>query len=321
MTTPESRTADINGLRMHWLEAGSGPLVILCHGFPELSWSWRKQIAALAAAGYRAVAPDMRGYGGTDAPSDVAAYTIFHLTGDILGLLDHLGEHQAVVVGHDWGAPVAWHCGLFRPDRFRAVAGLSVPYQPRGAISLPDMMKKLGLHRFYMLHFQEPGVAEAELEADPYQTQLRLFWSASGGGVAQGAGWPAVVPPGKTLLEVCAAPASLPAWLSEEDLRRYAENFRRSGYRGGLNWYRNLHRNWELGAPFAGAPITVPTLFVAGSLDGVIRMPGMDKAVEALPKVCLRHRGTHIVPGAGHWVQQEMPEPVNKALLEFLAGL
>lgn len=319
--SPSRHSAKINGIRLSWLEMGEGPVVVLCHGFPELAISWRKQMPALAAAGYRAVAPDMRGFGETDAPEDIGAYTLFHLVGDVIGLIDHLGAATAVVVGHDWGAPVAWHCGLFRPDRVRAVAGLSIVHQPRGAISLPALLQSRGLDRFYMLHFQEPGVAEAELSADPYQTHLRLFHAAGGDGGRQGLDWPAIIPEGRSFVDAMPRPERIPPWTDEATIREYAATFQRTGYRGGLNWYRNLDRNWELGAAFAGAPITVPTLFVAGALDGAVRMPGMDKAIAALPRVCRDHRGTHLIEGVGHWVQQEAADDVNRHLLEFLAGL
>ncbi|MFC7331867.1 alpha/beta fold hydrolase [Rhodocista pekingensis] len=321
MDGPKSRFAQTNGIRMHYLEMGEGPLVLLCHGWPELSWSWRHQLPALAAAGFRVVAPDMRGFGDTDAPEAVEAYTLLHTTGDMVGLLEALGEEQAVIVGHDWGAPVAWQCALFRPDRFRAVAGLSVPYSPRGSVSLITLLRAMGLERFYMVYFQEPGQAERELEADPRETFLRLLYSASGAAAATGAGWPAMIPPGRTIVEACARPDALPGWLAEEDLARYAQTYARTGFRGGLNWYRTLHRTWELTAAWAGARIRVPALFIAGAEDGVLKMPGLDKAVQQLDDTCLDLRGRHILPGAGHWVQQEAPEAVNEALIGFLTGL
>ena len=319
---PTSRTIETNGIRMHLLEQGHGPLVLLCHGWPELAHSWRHQLAALAGAGYRAVAPDMRGFGGTDAPDDPAAYTLLHLTGDMVGVLDALGADTAVVVGHDWGAPVAWHCALFRPDRFRAVVGLSVPHAPRGPASIPALVRAKGLDRFYMAYFQEPGVAERELEADPYETFRRLLFSASGD-APEGAGWPVMVPPGKTLVDACAVPETLPPWLTEEDLRLYADAYGKSGFRGGLNWYRNMDRNWALTGPWGGPhgnrlPASTPALFIVGDRDGVIRMPGLDKAYQNLEQLVPGLRRKVVVPGAGHWIQQEAPEAVNGALLSFL---
>jgi len=176
------RTIETNGIRMHIAEAGSGPLVLMCHGFPESWYSWRHQLRALAAAGYHAVAPDMRGYGKTDAPEAIDQYTLFHLTGDMVGLLDGLGEQQAVVAGHDWGAPVAWHCALFRPDRFRAVIAFSVPFRPRVAVRPTTVMSQTEDAVFYQLYFQTPGVAEADLEADPRSSVLGIMYANSGDG-------------------------------------------------------------------------------------------------------------------------------------------
>ncbi|MFM2044292.1 MAG: hypothetical protein RLY86_2868 [Pseudomonadota bacterium] len=321
MTEIQSRTATANGITLHWLEAGSGPLVLLVHGWPELSWSWRHQIPVLAAAGYRVVAPDLRGFGGSDVPADPAAYTLFHHVGDMVGLLDALAEATAIVVGHDWGAPVAWHCALFRPDRFRAVAGLSVPYSPRSpAGSLIALARARGLHDFYMVRFQEPGQAEAELDGDVREMLKRLFVAASGEGTRAGRSWPALLP--KEGFAAALSPVeTLPPWLTEADLDRYAENYSRTGFTGSLNLYRNMDRNWEMGAPWTGAPITVPATFIVGELDGVIRIPGLDKAFAALPRTCLDFRGTTLVPGAGHWVQQEAADTVNAALLAFLQSV
>ena len=180
MTEIAHRTVEANGIPIHLAEAGSGPVVLFCHGFPESWYSWRHQLKALAEAGYRAVAPDMRGYGQTGQPQDIDQYTLFHLVGDMVGVLDALGAPQAVVVGHDWGAPVAWHCALLRPDRFRAVAGLSVPFIPRGSARPSSVMPQTDTSLFYHLYFQEPGVAEAELERSPRDTIRRLLYSGSG---------------------------------------------------------------------------------------------------------------------------------------------
>src|SRR5580700_3495208 len=174
------RTVEANGIRIHIAEQGNGPLVLLCHGFPESWYSWRHQLSALSQAGFRAVAPDMRGYGSTDRPAEIERYTLFHLVGDMVGVLDALGEKQAVIVGHDWGAPVAWHAALMRPDRFRAVVGLSVPYRPRGGIAPTSVMPQNAEASFYQLYFQAPGVAEAELEADPAISIRKILYSGSG---------------------------------------------------------------------------------------------------------------------------------------------
>lgn len=311
------QTVSINGIAMHLAEAGEGPAVLLCHGFPEAWHSWRHQMAALAEAGFRAIAPDMRGYGTTEAPAAIEDYTILHLVGDMVGLLDPLGIGEAVIVGHDWGAPVAWNAALLRPDRFRAVVGLSVPYVPRGAASALDLMRRAGRHRFYQLYFQQPGLAEAELGRDPAVTLRRTFWSLSGN-APEGQRWSPDLPEAGFLASVH-EPAALPAWLPAPELALHVETFRRTGFRGGLNWYRNIDRNWALMAPFFGAPVRVPGLFIAGRRDPVLGWAG--KAVEALPGTVPGLRGQVLIETAGHWVQQEAAAEVNAALLGFLRGL
>jgi pimeloyl-ACP methyl ester carboxylesterase len=314
------RSVVANGIRQRYAECGTGPLVLLCHGWPESWYSWRHTMRALGAAGWRCVAPDMRGYGGTDAPEAIERYTILDLVGDMVGLLRELGAAEAVVVGHDWGAPVAWHCALLRPDLFRAVAGLSVPWAPRGGIDLLGALDRLGVTRFYMQYFQTPGVAEAELEADVRASLRRIYYSASGDGAGQGRGF-AQLPEGGGLLTGVTDPAALPAWLTEADLDWYAAQFAHSGFRGGLNWYRNLTRNWHLMAPWHGQPIHQPSLFIAGSRDSVLKFPASMQQIEAFSRTLPGLRGCHIVDGAGHWVQQERPDEVSALLLAFLEGL
>jgi len=313
------RTVETNGIRMHVAEQGSGPLVILCHGFPESWYSWRYQLAALAAAGFHAVAPDMRGYGRTDAPAEVEAYTLFHLVGDIVGLVSALGETSAVIAGHDWGAPVAWHAALMRPDRFRAVIGLSVPFRPRGAARPTAAMPQNDDAMFYQLYFQTPGVAEAELERDVRATMRRLAYSGCGN--APGHQNVAMVRRGGGFLDHTTDPEILPPWLTAADIDFYAGEFGRTGFRGGLNWYRNIDRNWELLAPFAGAVVTVPALYVAGDRDLVVRFPGMDQLIANLRTFVPRLRRTVMLPGCGHWTQQERASEVNDLMLEFLKGV
>ena len=270
---------DTNGIRMHIAEAGVGPLVVLCHGFPESWYSWRHQLTALAEAGFRAVAPDMRGYGKTDRPAAIDQYSLLHLVGDIVGLVDALGESTAVVAGHDWGAPVAWHAALLRPERFRGVIGLSVPFRPRGSVRPTTAMPQTRDAVFYQLYFQEPGVAEAELERDTHTTdppaprrRVRRRWR---GAAAASLGWCHAA---AGFLDFKGdSEAALPAWLTEADIDFYAAEFKRTGFRGGLNWYRNIDRNWELLAAWKGAKVMVPALYVAGDRDLVVRFPGMDK--------------------------------------------
>jgi pimeloyl-ACP methyl ester carboxylesterase len=314
------RVVETNGIRMHVAEAGVGPLVVLCHGFPESWYSWRHQLLALAEAGYHAVAPDMRGYGQTDRPEAIDQYSLLHLVGDVVGLVDALGEPTAVVAGHDWGAPVAWHAALMRPDRFRGVIGLSVPFRPRGLVAPTTVMPRTPDAVFYQLYFQEPGVAEAELERDP-RAALRQILLGVSGAASGGASTAVMVPRVGGWLGLSGAPAAMPPWLAEADLDFYAGEFTRTGFRGGLNWYRNIDRNWELLAPFARAHVPVPALYVAGDRDLVMRYPGMEKVLASLKENVPLLQKTIILPGCGHWTQQERPGEVNAALLEFLAAL
>jgi pimeloyl-ACP methyl ester carboxylesterase len=320
------RFIDTNGIRMHIAEAGSGPLVLFCHGWPESWYSWRHQLEAVAAAGFHAVAPDMRGYGQTDKPEAIDQYTLMHLTGDMVGVLDALKQEQAVIVGHDWGAPVAWHSALFRPDRFKAIAALSVPYRPRGATPRPTtVMPKTETHQFYQLYFQTPGEAEAEFERDTKRSIALTMLGASGNAtpattVAQSPG-PGMVPRQGGWLGERPMPQQFPAWLTEKDVDFYANEFKNAGFRGGLNWYRNIDRNWELMAPFAGAKVVVPALFMTGDKDLVYKFPGAQQLIENLKNFVPKLTKTVILEGCGHWTQQERKDDVNRELVAFLKGL
>ncbi|WP_223590930.1 alpha/beta fold hydrolase [Pseudomonas sp. A-R-19] len=319
MNQPHLEILDINGIRMQVAIQGSGPLVLLCHGFPELGYSWRNQLAALAAAGYRAVAPDMRGYGGTDAPAEPDAYTTLHLVGDMVELVNALGEQQAVIVGHDWGALVAWSAALMRPDMFRAVVGMSVPFSPPGRVELLGALAARGISDFYIQYFQTPGVAEAELERDVESSIRRIYFSGSGDGPD------ALVfgqlQPGKGFLGGAIEPETLPAWLTLEDIAYYTREFTRSGFRGGLNWYRNMTRSWALLAPWRDCIIRQPSMFIAGSRDAVLKFPGSARQIEAFAQTLPGLRGCHILEGAGHWIQRERATEVNELLLGFLKKL
>jgi pimeloyl-ACP methyl ester carboxylesterase len=319
------RFIETNGLRMHLAEAGEGPLVVLCHGWPESWYSWRHQLVALAEAGYHAVAPDQRGYGQTDCPQAIDQYTLLHLVGDMVGLLDALGAPNAVIAGHDWGAPVAWHAALLRPDRFRAVIGLSVPYRPRSPARPTTLMPQTPEAIFYQLYFQPPGVAEAEFERDPRAT-IRKVLVFGGGDPSRGArsasgGDVGMVPRNGGFLSGREDPPTLPAWITEKDIDFYAAEFARTGFRGGLNWYRNIDRGWELLAPWANAKVTVPALYMAGDQDLVVAFRGMDKLLPALPMFVPRIRPPIMLAGCGHWTQQERPAEVNAAMLDFLRSL
>lgn len=309
-----TRVIKANGIDLFVREAGQGPLVVLCHGWPELSYSWRHQIPALAAAGFHVVAPDMRGYGQSAAPADIGAYSIFDTVGDIVGLVQAVGATRAMVVGHDWGAPVAWHAALFRPDIFTAVAGLSVPPPFRGRGKPLELLRANGVTNFYWQYFQTPGVAEAELEHDIART-MRIVLGGRGLADPTAAMF---VQDGKGFLGHATTDEPLPDWLSETDLAYFTEAFRKSGFRGGLNWYRNLDRNWELTAPWQDAQIHQPSLFVAGSKDAVITGLIGAKRVNELERVLPNLKRKLIIDGAGHWVQQERPDEVNAALVTFL---
>jgi pimeloyl-ACP methyl ester carboxylesterase len=320
MSEATQRMIETNGIRLNIAEQGKGPLVLLCHGFPESWYSWRHQLGALAAAGFHAVAPDMRGYGKSDRPEAIDQYTIFHLVGDMVGLLDALGAPSAVIVGHDWGATVAWHAALLRPDRFRAVVGLSVPFRPRSNVVPTSAMPRTADARFYPLYFQEAGVAEAELERDPRASVRNMLYGASGD-APRGGPDIGMVPQGGGFLRGPGAPATLPAWLGERDVDVYAGEFKRAGFRGALNWYRNIDRNWQLMAPFADARVTIPALYIAGDRDMVVAFPGMDQLLANLKRLVPGLRGTLMLPGCGHWTQQERPGEVNAAILDFLRNL
>jgi pimeloyl-ACP methyl ester carboxylesterase len=316
------RFVEANGLRMHIAEKGTGPLVLMCHGFPESWYSWRYQIDALAAAGFRAVAPDMRGYGQTEKPEAIDQYSMMHLVGDMVGLLDALGEETAVIAGHDWGGPVAWHAALLRPDRFRAVIGLSVPFRPRGSVRPTSVMPQSDDEIFYQLHFQTPGVAEAELELDVATSIRGVLLRLSGEAPAGADGFSMVSrSQGMAARNRERSLDPLPTWLSEDELAFYTAEFARAGFRGGLNWYRNIDRNWEVLAPFAGAKVTVPALYVAGERDLVLAFPGAQELVANLATFVPGLQESIILPGCGHWTQQERPAEVNAAMIGFLRGL
>ncbi len=312
------RYIDARGLRMHIAEAGAGPLVLLLHGFPESWYSWRHQLTALAEAGFHAVAPDQRGYCRTEAPEATDQYTILHLTGDVIALMDALGARDAVVAGHDWGAPVAWHTALLRPDRVRGVIGLSVPYRPRGS-SAPVAAMRAGIgDGFYMVYFQQPGVADAELGRDPRLTFRKVLFSAS----ADGPGGLPVVPPRGGFLDICVDPPDLPAWLTSSDIDAYATDYAGGpGFTGPLNWYRNLDRNWELTAAWHHAPVTVPALYLAGERDLVVSFPGAREMLPRLRDAAPRLAEPVLLPGCGHWTQQERPDEVSRAMIGFISGL
>ncbi len=321
MTTEVThRTVATNGIRMHLAEAGVGPLVVLCHGFPEFWYSWRHQLPALAEAGFHAVAPDMRGYGQTDRPEPIDQYTLLHILGDMVGLLDASGVDRAVIAGHDWGAIVAWHAAQLRPDRFGGVIGLSVPFLARGSARPTTVMPQTDDAIWYQLYFQEPGVAEAE-----YDRNTRAVFHAGkisiSGDALPGMRPFGMMPRQGRPFRWDAEPPPLPAWLTQADVDFFTAEFTRTGFRGGLNWYRNIDRNWELLAPFDGLAVRVPALYIAGDRDPVVKFPGMDRHIADLARFAPQLRRTIILPGCGHLTQEERAAEVNAAIIDFLRSL
>jgi pimeloyl-ACP methyl ester carboxylesterase len=314
---PTLRSVAANGINLRIAEMGKGPLVIFLHGFPESWYSWRHQLPALAKAGYHAVAPDMRGYGKSDKPASVEDYDIQHLTGDVVGLIDALGEKTAVVVGHDWGSIIAWNCLLLHPDRFTGLVAMSVPYGGRAAVSpLETMKKNFGENFYYILYFQEPGVAEAEFDADPRGILSRLYLSPDSPRDP-----PAVTDPRRVAggwIPRLGPAKGLPPWLTQADLDYYVNEFKEAGFKGGINYYRNFHRNWETTPQLAGAKIAQPVLFVAGAQDVVIRGASAEQLTATMSPVATDLRGVKLFPGAGHWVQQERSAETNEAIVQFV---
>ncbi len=308
--TPTERLVDTNGVTLKVTEAGErgNPVVVLAHGFPELAYSWRHQIPALAAAGYHVLAPDQRGYGGSSRPEGIDAYNIIELTADIAGLLDDVGAEKAVLIGHDWGSPVATNFPLLFPERAAAVAALSVPPIPRASAPPTQIWRRIfGDNFFYILYFQEPGVADAALGADVRESMRRMIALEGFGG------------PPESMVDRPLPP--LPDWITADEFEHYVRAFTETGFTGPLNWYRNFDRNWELSDPDSGRmkaqTIGVPLLFLAGAADPVLGFTPRDRVRD----VATGDYREVLLDGAGHWLQQERPDEVNKVLLEFLEGL
>ena len=329
MTETTDFDIDVNGVTLRVREAGdpANPTVVLCHGFPELAYSWRHQMAPLADAGFHVIAPDQRGYGRSTKPHEVTAYGIGDLSDDLIGLLDHFGKDNAVFVGHDWGALIAWDLARLHPQRTRAVVGVSVPFVQWPAPPTQLMKMVYGDRFFYILYFQQPGVAEAELDADAYDSMAKILWSAGGVGFAaakQRAGEPSPIQ-GTGFLTNMAEPPPRPftgpegPWLTDADLQRYADEFARSGFFGPVSYYRNLDANFEVVKELGPERLTMPTYFIGGTLDvvGVMDPAGVERMRNLLPDF----RGHTMLDGVGHWTQQEAPAAFNAALLGFLRSL
>ncbi len=305
---------ETNGIRLRTIVEGKGSLVILLHGWPQCWYLWRHQIEPLVEAGFQVAMPDQRGYGGSDRPAEIEAYNIIELSSDVVGIADALGHEQFIVVGHDWGAPVAWHSALLHPKRVHAVAGLSVPYTRWRARTLTQQ-EFYGDNFWYMVYFQQPGVAEAELEADIRKSLRMVYFTVSGDLPVESR--PGRKPASAKFLDGMTDPAQLPAWLTEEDLNYYVAQYEQSGFRGPLNWYRNIDRNIALTPQLETAKIEQPSFFIAGTKDPVLQFGG-GRSVEAMDKWVTDMRGKVLIEGAGHWVQMERPAEVNEALLGFL---
>lgn len=320
----EHRVVDARGCRIHLVEEGEGPLVLMVHGFPESWYSWRHQILAVAAAGFRAVAIDVRGYGRSSAPLAIEEYSMLRHVSDNLGVVEELGAGRAVIVGHDWGSPIAATSVLLRPDVFRAVALLSVPYSPPGGRRPTDVFAGMagpdGQEEFYISYFQEPGRAEAEAELD-VRSWLRGFYVGASGDAPRlpGGATMSTVRRGQMMRDRFPVVEELPAWMGEEDLDFYVGEFERSGFRGGLNRYRNVDRDWLDLQPWRNRPIEVPALFIAGEKDGPAVWGA--RAIERHRSTLPRLAGSHILPGCGHWVQQERAAEVSAILVDWLKGL
>ncbi len=313
---------ETNGISVRAAVEGSGPLVIMVHGFPELWYSWRHQIQPIADAGFRVVAPDVRGYGESDKPRSIEAYDMVALTNDVVGLIDALGEDQAILVGHDWGAPICWNTAALHPDRVAAVAGLSVPFFQRGDVASTEQWTALyGEGFFYQLYFQDEGVAEVAFEADVRTALRKIYYTISGDGEHAPLHSLSAPEPVADMLGTMVDPDPFPSWMTEADLDYYTAAFEKGGFRGPLNRYRAQRRDWEQLPQLSQLQVHQPSCFIAGSLDPVRTfVPGVD--LYAVPDAaCTDFRGTTLIEGEGHWIQQEAPDAVNSALLSFLEGM
>ncbi len=319
--TTAQRLVETNGVALRVTEAGDrgAPLVVLAHGFPELAFSWRHQIPALAEAGYHVLAPDQRGYGGSAKPDDIEAYTVAELSADVVGLLDDVGAEQAVLVGHDFGAVVAWAAPLLHPDRFSGVVGLSFPPVPRPRVPTTQAFRKLfGENFFYILYFQEPGLADDELNRDPATTLRRMLSTRT---ADEAAALRMLAPGPEGFIERIPEPGGLPDWISQDEFDHYVDEFTRNGFTAPLNWYRCFDRNWELTAAHpCGLPaetIAVPALFIGGTADPTLAYTPRNRVGEV---VSGEYREV-MIDGAGHWLMEERPAEVTALLIDFLSGL
>ena len=312
---PPVKTAAVNGIEMAYYEVGprTGTPVIFCHGFPELAFSWRHQLRACEAAGVWAIAPDQRGYGLTSRPEAVSDYDMEHLTGDLVGLLDHLGVKKAIFCGHDWGGMVVWQMPLMHPGRVAGVIGLNTPFMPRSPFEPIAAMRMRFGPDMYIVWFQTPGDADAVPGADVEKT-MRFFMRRADRLAA-----PADPPEGgstfafKALLQGWDASDTSGQLLTAEELAAFVETFQATGFTGGINWYRNFTRNWERSEGQVARLDGVPCLMITAELDAVLS-PAM---AEGMPDM-VGDLEMHMVSGSGHWTQQEKPDDVNRLILDWL---
>ncbi len=324
--TPDFRMIETNGVKLRAAVQGEGPLVVMVHGFPESWYSWRHQMAPLAAAGFTACAIDVRGYGGSDKPDAVEAYSMANMTADVAGVIDTLSpDAPAVIIGHDWGAPIVWHTAVLHPRKVRGVAGLSVPYYALPPMPLNQIFKAMYTDQgkfFYMAYFQNEGVAEAEFEADVRGALRRIYFGASAS--SDGRWGYHDKPVGEPMLKGMTDPNPFPVWLSPADIDYYVGEFERSGFRGPINRYRNFERDWAQMSALTDRKVHQPSLFIAGAQDMVLKMFGdgnVETLVATMKEQLTDFRGAHILPGAGHWTQQEAPEATTGCIIDWLATL
>ncbi|XP_072984271.1 epoxide hydrolase 1-like [Typha latifolia] len=314
METITHRTVAVNGINLHIAEKGEGPVVLFLHGFPELWYSWRHQILSLAGRGYRAVAPDLRGYGDSDAPPSISSYTALHIIGDLVALIELLGQDKVFVVGHDWGAAIAWYLCLLRPDKVKALVNLSVSFTARRPDRKPlDTIRAIFGDDHYICRFQEPGTVEAEFARIGTPLLLKKFLTYRKPKAI-------IVPKEKGFGGSLDTVISLPSWLSEEDISYFASKFEKSGFTGGLNYYRCMDLNWELTAPWTGVPIKVPVKFIVGDLDLTYHTPGIQNYIHngGFNKDVPYLQDVVVMEGVGHFINQEKPHEISDHIYEFI---
>ena len=322
--TPDFRMIDTNGIKVRAAVQGDGPLVVMAHGFPESWYSWRHQMAPLAAAGFTACAIDVRGYGGSDKPHPVEAYAMKEICADVAGVVHALSpDAPAVLIGHDWGAPIVWHTAVLHREKVRAVAGLSVPYFGQPPAPVTEIIKAMYTDQgkfFYQAYFQDEGVAEAAFEADVRSGLRKLYYAASGDSDGR---WGAGKKHGDALLDGLPDPDPFPAWLAEKDIDYFVQEFENAGFRGPLNRYRNFERDWAYMNTIEDRVIHQPSLFIVGERDLVLRMFGgdSDAVVARMRENTSDLRGAHVIPKIGHWTQQEAPDETTGLLIDWLATL